>query len=79
MLKDEDLLYPQYDHRGRLEAHLASPELIRWLGDEASTRLAADGAWDPGVRAVGAVREHWEELVARRDALPAEAAAGDPT
>lgn len=67
VLKDEDLRYPQYDHHRRLREHLADPALIRWLGDEAEALLAKRNYF-----AATSVVEHWERLVAARDALPVE-------
>jgi hypothetical protein len=66
VLKDEDLRYPQYDHYARLGEHLADPELVRWLGDEAERLLADEKRF-----AVDRVIQHWQRLVAARDALPA--------
>lgn len=62
-----DALYPQYDVPGRIAALRYSPDIVRWLGDEAERLLAEkdDGFVSPQVQA------HWRCLVAERDLLPA--------
>lgn len=55
LLKAEDLLYPQYDLRGKLEDWIG--EQREWLREEAKKKLR-----EGHVGAVPFVVAHWEEL-----------------
>lgn len=55
MFTADDLLYPQYDLLTRFAKWRGSPEVVRWLADQARDRLATDHG-TPEVRA------HWRWL-----------------
>ena len=51
----ENALYPQYDIVNKLIKWRASPEVVRWLADQARVHLSED-------RGVPEVRSHWRRL-----------------
>lgn len=57
LLKMEDLLYPQYDLRKKLEDFITSDDTKKWLKDEATKKLAESHA-----HANEAVVAHWRKL-----------------
>lgn len=57
ILKAEDLLYPQYDLRAKVEEFIESTR--GWCAEEAKKKIAESGHAHPNVRA------HWEELATR--------------